>query len=453
MKVNENKSSVIKKILSVIAAVAVTAAVFFAGFYTRKLTQPSYISVYEWAVGTIKKHYYYDFDAKACEGLSLKEIGARLDRYSGFYTAEEYKAVIKENEGAKSGLGITYSFVPDEGARIISVMGNSPAYLCGIRAGDTIIGGKAGDGAEVGVEFMTAQSFSEFIDGRDTGEKFTLTAKAENGKEEESFTVSKEFYTAGYTFYATKETAWEVRYAEKSSSPTLFEAPADKIEYLPAGFGYIRLNQFYGNAGDEFGRLAEKFNADGCTSLILDLRNNGGGYVSVMQDIAGYFHAATSESSGVAMTAEYKNGRKETYKAYRHTGAGVVSADTTVYVLANSGTASASEALIGVLVSCGALEYKNIFLSDYSEEYLGFAGADAKTAQSYGKGIMQTTFVKPFTKEALKLTTAQIYWPNGKCIHDVGLTVKDGCRPSRAEWTATKGDTELQNICTEYLGK
>lgn len=124
MKVSENKSSVIKKILSVIAAVAVTAAVFFAGFYTRKLTQPSYISVYEWAVGTIKKHYYYDFDAKACEGLSLKEIAARLDRYSDFYTAEEYKAVIKENEGAKSGLGITYNFVPDEGARIISVMGN-----------------------------------------------------------------------------------------------------------------------------------------------------------------------------------------------------------------------------------------------------------------------------------------------------------------------------------------
>ena len=453
MKVSENKSSVIKKILSVIAAVAVTAAVFFAGFYTRKLTQPSFISVYEWAVGTIKKHYYYDFDAKACEGLSLKEIAARLDRYSDFYTAEEYKAVIKENEGAKSGLGITYNFVPDEGARIISVMGNSPAYLGGIRAGDTIIGGKAGDGAEGGVEFTTAQSFSEFIDCRDTGEKFTLTAKAENGKEEENFTVSKEFYTAGYTFYATKETAWEVRYAEKASSPTLFEAPADKIEYLPSGFGYIRLNQFYGNAGDEFGRLAEKFNADGCTSLILDLRNNGGGYVSVMQDIAGYFHAATSGSSGVAMTAEYKNGRKETYKAYRHTGAGVVSADTTVYVLANSGTASASEALIGVLVSCGALEYKNIFLSDYSEEYLGFAGADAKTAQSYGKGIMQTTFVKPFTKEALKLTTAQIYWPNGKCIHDVGLTVKDGCRPSRAEWTATKDDTELKNICTEYLGK
>lgn len=45
MKVSENKSSVIKKILSVITAVAVAAAVFFAGFYTRKLTQPSYISV------------------------------------------------------------------------------------------------------------------------------------------------------------------------------------------------------------------------------------------------------------------------------------------------------------------------------------------------------------------------------------------------------------------------
>lgn len=447
-----NKSDVSKKIIAVIVAVAVVAVSFLAGFYTRKLTQPAYVSTYEWVINTINKKYFYDFDAEDCEGLSLKEITSKLDRYSAYYTAEEYKAVIKENEGAKSGLGITYNYIPDEGARIVSVLGNSPAYLGGIRAGETLTSGTfTENGEEKRVDFTSAQSFSQFIDGRETGEKFTLAAKAEDTKQEESFEVSKEFYTASYAFYATNKTAWEVRYAGNAKTPSLIEAPKDKIEYLPDGAAYIRLNQFFGNAGDEFGKLMEKFNAESCTSLILDLRNNGGGYVSVMQDIAGYFTSAITDKTYVAMTAQYKNGRKEVYNCVRHGGAGLVPKGTEVYLLANSGTASASEALTGVLVSCGALKYENIFLSDFSKEYLGFAGEGAKTAQSYGKGIMQTTFVKPLTNEALKLTTAQIYWPNGKCIHDVGLTVKDGCRLAKADWTATKGDKELENICLEYL--
>lgn len=448
-----NKSGISKKIIAVIVAVVVAAAIFWAGFYTRKLTEPKYVSVYNWVIDTINKNYFYDFDADGCEGLSLKEIGAKLDRYSAFYTAEEYKAVLKENEGAKSGVGITYNFIPSEGARIVSVLGNSPAYLNGIRAGDTLIGGKfTENGEKKSVDFTDAQSFSDFIDGRATGEKFVLTAKAEDGRQEEDFEVSKEFYSASYTFYATNKTAWEVRYAENLKTPSLIEAPKDKIGYLPDGAAYIRLNQFFGNAGDEFGKLIEKFNAENCTSLILDLRNNGGGYVSVMQDIAGYFTSAVTSQTYVAMTAQYKNGKKEVYNCVKHGGAGLVPKGTDVYVLANSGTASASEALTGVLVSCGALKYENIFLSDFSDEYLKFAGEGAKTAQSYGKGIMQTTFVKPVTKEALKLTTAQIYWPDGKCIHGVGLTVKDGCRLVKADWTATKGDKELQKICSEYLG-
>lgn len=446
------KTDNFKKIFALVGAAVFTVVVFFAGYFTRKLTQPSYVSVYEWAIKTIKNNYFYDFDEKQCEGLSLKEIGAKLDRYSAFYTAEEYKAVINENAGAKSGLGITYNFIPEEGARIVSVLGNSPAYLGNIRAGDTITGGSfTQNGEEVSVSFKNAQQFSDFIDARETGEGFTLTAKAENGKEAESFTVSKEFYNASYTFYATDKTAWEVRYVQNSKQPSLVEAPDDKIGYLPEGFGYIRLNQFYGNAAAEFGKLIEKFNSENRTSLIIDLRNNGGGYVSVMQDIAGYFTSSLTSSSSLAMTARYKNGREEKYSCIKNSGAGLVPDGTKIYVLANSGTASASEALIGVLVSIGALSYENIFLSDFSQEYLDFAGEGAKTAQSYGKGIMQTTFTRPVTGEALKLTTAQIYWPNGKCIHDVGLTVADGCRLAQAEWTATKGDTELEKICTDYL--
>lgn len=440
-----------KRAIAVIAAAVILAAVFFAGYFTRKLTQPEYVSSYEWVMKTIKENYYYDFDEKACRGLSLKEIGAKLDRYSDYYTAEEYKKIYSDNAGEKSGVGITYNFVPEKSAVIVTVAGNSPAYLGGIRAGDILTGGYYVDGEEKKeVKFDSAEKFSGFIDKRETGEKFSLVSKDGDGKEE-SFEVSKEFYTASYAFYATKKTAWEVRYTADAKEPSLYESPKDKIGFLPEGTAYIRLNQFFGNAGDEFGRLTEKFNADGCGSLIIDLRNNGGGYVSVMQDIAGYFTSGLSQKTSVAMTARYKNGKTEVYNCVKHSGAGVVSKDKNIYVLANSGTASASEALIGVLVSYGCLKYENIFISKFSDEYMKFAGAEAKTERSYGKGIMQTTFTRRTTGEALKLTTAQIYWPDGSCIHDAGLTKKNGCRLSAAEWTATKGDKELENIIAKYF--
>ena len=195
--------------------------------------------------------------------------------------------------------------------------------------------------------------------------------------------------------------------------------------------------------------LLEKFNAEKFDKLIIDLRNNGGGYVSVMQDIAGYFTGDTS----VAMTAKYKNGREEVYRCTKHDK--LVDKDkTTVYVLANSGTASASEALIGVLISYDFLKYENIFISDFTESYKEFMGDDAKTARTYGKGIMQTTFMNYFTGEALKLTTAKIFWPNGNCIHDVGLNEKSGCSiVDGVEWSATKNDEELQKVCELILAK
>ncbi len=59
---------------------------------------------------------------------------------------------------------------------------------------------------------------------------------------------------------------------------------------------------------------------------------------------------------------------------------------------------------------------------------------------------MQSTFVNKPTGEALKLTTAKIYWPNGKCIHGEGLTLADGCKSVKTPWVVTKGDTELQSV-------
>lgn len=435
------KNRVLKTVISVVAALAVVAAAFAAGYFTHKYSRDKSISSYEWFVDTVGKYYYYDVDEDAYTQTGLSQIAEKyLDRYSEYYTREEYEEVQKSNEGSKSGLGMGYAYVEGKGISVSTVIGNSPAYMQGLRAGEWLSGG--GKNGEI-MPFESASDFASLVSSAADGEEITLVSVS--GK---SYTVAKAEYTASYAYMATSSTAWVFGDAAEGGL-ALYETSSEKIEYLPEGCAYIRLSQFYGTADKEFYKLLEKFNAEECTSLILDLRSNGGGYVKTMQTIAGCF--ADGEKK-LAMVSRDKNGKEVRYDCAKvNDPKNRVSPQTEVYVLANSSTASASEALMGAMICYGALKYENIFLSDYSEEYLGWlekAGGEVKTARTYGKGIMQTPFTNRATGEVLKLTTAQIYWSDAKtCIHDRGITVEDGCIPVKAQWQHTLPDEELKLAC------
>lgn len=412
------------------------AAAFTAGFFTHKCTQRGAVSSYGWALDTINKNYYFGGVEDGFTDTALSAIAQKyLDRYSQYYTAEQYAEVLKSNSGSKSGIGITYSFVDGKGVYISSVTGNSPAYMCGLRAGEWLKSGSV-SGGEI-KQFNSLNDFTSLVASAGDGASVNL-----NSADGKTYVTAKSEYTASYTYMCTNSTAWIFGDAA-SGGLALYERADEKISYLPDGFAYIRLDQFYGTAAAEFYRLVEKFNEISCTSLILDLRSDGGGYVNVMQDIAGCF----TDGEKTAMISRDKKGREERYLCASVKPSQRIADDTDVYVLANSGTASASEALIGAMICYGALGYRDVFLSEYSEEYmqwLSSTGQELKTAQSFGKGIMQSTFVNDRTGEALKLTTAKIYWPDGNtCIHDKGLTVADGCTPVYAEWQHTKSDAEL----------
>lgn len=438
------KKTVLRAFVTVIVAVILVAAALFSGCNVIGSTNTK-----KWVLNTIRANYYYydEMDKEGLNDLTVEEIVSRLDMYSEFYTAEEFQALIKDNSGEKAGIGFSYSFVeegkssvyPEGGCLLMTVVGNSPAEKSGMKAGQLLTGGTYNGQT---VSFDTADALGDFVDPIAAGVQFTLTASTG-----ESFTVSKQEYNASYTFMATNDSAWTPKLDANGKVKGVTEVQDRKIEYLPEGTAYISMSQFFGTAAEEFGYLITQFNAYHCTSLILDLRNNGGGYVDVMQDMAGYFTSSLGSGTYVGMTARYKSGKEEVYNCKSYNSAGcLVPKDTTVYVLANSGTASASEALIGALVDYGFVKYENIFLSDYNEEFLTWANGAYGTAKSYGKGIMQTTFPNYFTGEALKLTTAQIYWPKGKCIHGVGVTADDGCRIVQTDWVVTPDDTELQKI-------
>ncbi|MDE5943028.1 MAG: hypothetical protein K2H30_02330, partial [Clostridia bacterium] len=430
--------NIVRNIISAVLALVIAAAAFTAGFFTRKCTQGSQLSSLEWALDVIEKNYYFG-GSDGLTDISLSAIANEyLDIYSEYYTAEEYAQAIASNSGSKSGIGISYSFVADKGILLNTVQGNSPAYKCGLRAGEYLVSGSKAGGGQI--TFSSSADFLTLLDGAADGEPVSLTAA--DGK---VYEVAKAAYTASYTTLYTNSSQWYFSDAETGGlSP--YERQTDEMGYLPDGFGYISISQFYGTAAREFGVLVEKFNAAGCTSLIIDLRSDGGGYVDLMRQIAGSF---TEGQKKPAMYSIDKKGNKEVFYCIPAAERQRVPAGTEIYVLANSGTASASEALIGALICYDVLKYENIYLSDYSAEYLNWLsgfGQEAKTSRTYGKGIMQSTFVNGKTGEALKLTTAQIYWPDGEtCIHDRGITAADGCKTVAADWVITKGDPELKS--------
>ena len=148
--------------------------------------------------------------------------------------------------------------------------------------------------------------------------------------------------------------------------------------------------------------------------LIVDLRSNGGGFMSIMGDVASHFVGVKNGSKVLCAKAVYKDGKvdKFTTPAVDYADYGFEK----IIFLANSNTASASEALIG---ACLDYDYKNVVRVVLSQ-----TKKDEKYVYAtYGKGIMQTTFENPFGKDAIKLTTAKIYWPVSEvCIHGVGIT-------------------------------
>lgn len=454
----ENKR--LKTVIYVITAIAVVALSFTWGFMTSRCSRKKETASFEWAVKTIREYYYEDVPAEVILSGSLKSFAQNyLDPYSAYYTKEEYEALVASNSGSMSGVGVSYMFISPEdnhpqgksGVLIESVVGNSPASKArnvdpdgedGLHAGEFVTSATYGG---VTIQFDSDDSFSKFIKQRSTGEKFIFNT------DRGSYELSKENYSASYCYMSTADYTWTINYDGGSMN---VEKSDGGISCLREGSAYLRLDQFYGKAADEMAELIGYFNAENCTSLILDLRGNGGGYVDVMCDISNIFTGQLANPYSTAMQAVYKNGKVEKYSVNKkYTSSKQLPAGTKVSVLADNGTASASEALIGVLVDNGVIDYGDIYLSDLSEAYLKRTRTQDKNCRSYGKGIMQTTFTNPSTGEALKLTTAKIYWPKGEtCIHGVGLTEEMGCNTVEAAWDVTYGDEQLALAVDKIYG-
>ena len=190
----------------------------------------------------------------------------------------------------------------------------------------------------------------------------------------------------------------------------------DEFSYLAEDTAYITFSLFEGGAAAQLEDALYKMAERGRDKLILDMRGNGGGYMDVLTDIA----ALLIDRSG-SYTLTYVREKSDT-EEYRVTSDKYTHDLTAITVLADGNTASASECLLGAMLCYGEDVCEAGFsLADIIIEYN--AGRD--NYSTYGKGIMQTTYMLS-TGGALKLTTAQIFWPdNTTCVQDAGIVQTD----------------------------
>ncbi len=402
------------KILVLVFAVSLAVLCFFSGFLTSQLTLDSELRSLIRLKDTIQKEYYEEITDEAFYGAVFDGVNDNLlDDYSKYMTADEYAQKQSEAKGNKSGLGLVFLTETESGKAqllITRVCGNSPAEKAGILAGERVVGfGASEQTLEANESFA---EFSAFLNEYKMGETFALRVRS--GENERTLKIAKAEYVENYVYYRTQDKAF--RFTGNKASE-LVES-GEPLPSLPKDTAYIRLAQFNGEAVEEFESAMNLFKQHGKKNLVLDLRENGGGFLHIMQSIASYFCKNTSESKPIVAVADYGE-RKENYRADGNYYKNYFGSDSRICVLADSSTASASEALMGCMLDYGAISYGDICLS----ERFG-------VAKTYGKGIMQTTF--PFgviNADAVKLTTAKIYWGvSGNCIHGRGILQSDGTK-------------------------
>ncbi len=450
-----------KKVLAVVLSVAALAIAFLWGIYCSRFFYDAGLKSLLWFKDRVQSEYYEEVSDEEFWQAAIDGVEASLDPYSQYFTSDEYDEVVNSNKGIMDGTGLSFFSGTN---KLVRVALNSPVFYAEhdpdfpIETGLSLTGIGTSEGELVGI--FDSKTLQTELAKYKSGDTVYLRFTKEDVKNEAALAVAHSTvisvqlsqYVESYVLYAAKGKAWIMAY-ENGSAVGVWKDVSGYVstdEKVTADTAYLKLVEFNAGAASEFTRALEQFRQDGCDTLLFDLRNDGGGSLSVMQNISSHLLKNAKSANKIVLTAEYRSGLKENYTASGN-DYNTYFEGKKIYVAANGNTASASEALMGAMISYGTIGYEDIFLTDTpSENYPGGDGF----AKTYGKGIMQSYFYNSSLDEAVKLTTAQIYWPNGTCIHGKGITTEDGedGKHPTAVFAASNGvygDPELDTILSK----
>jgi len=286
-----------------------------------------------------------------------------LDPHSEFMEAEETEALKIETEGEFSGIGIEIG-LRDDYLTVIAPIEGSPAFRAGLMPNDRII--KIND---TSTRDMSIGEGSKLLRGKKgTKVRVGIYRALKDKRETKDFTITRD----------------TIRVQRVRDACVL--DPTNRT-------GYVRVTAFDRSTADELGTAIEGLVTQGIDSLILDLRNNGGGLLSEAVDLASMFLDATQ-------TVVSTRGRIESQNQLFTASADGPKFRMPMAVLVNGASASASE------IVCAAIR----------DNHRGVVVG----SRTFGKGSVQT--VLPVGNGcSLRLTTAKYYTPSGECIHGTGI--------------------------------
>ena len=279
------------------------------------------------------------------------------DPYTQYFDEESLAVFRIRTEGMYGGIGVMSIMNPETRALTVTgVFRDTPAYKAGVLAGDKIIA----------------------VDGHGMV-----------GRPQEEIT-GKIRGTPGEVVRITFLRPYDERQFEIDIVRELIEVPTVSHEMLPDSTGLIRIETFDRVTLDQFNEALDELLEQGMNSLILDVRNNPGGLMSVVVHITNHLIPA-----GIITYTEMADGRREYHRA---TGDGL---GLPLIVLVNGRSASASEIISAAIQESGA------------GTVLG--------TQTFGKGIVQNLMYLS-DGNAIKMTIAKYYTPLGTSIHGIGVT-------------------------------
>ncbi|MCH5253966.1 MAG: S41 family peptidase [Lachnospiraceae bacterium] len=338
----------------------------------------------------IEEYYYQDEDISTddmIEGMYEGLVASLGDPYSVYYTADEWEDLMRDTEGIYFGIGAYVSLDQRTGyGKISGVIANTPAQEAGLRENDIIyqVDGESAQGLEL----------SEIV-ARIKGEEGT--------------TVHLTIYREG-----------EADYLEIDVVRRQIESPTVNYEMMDNGVAYIQITEFDEVTIEQFTEAMAVIKGSGAAGLILDLRSNPGGSLSVVVDIARQILP-----EGLIVYTEDRAGERTEYRCD-----GKKELQIPLVVLVNGNSASASEILAGAV-------------KDYGKGTL-------IGTTTFGKGIVQR--ILPLTDgTALKLTVSAYYTPKGNNIHGIGIKPDIECVFDADAYYDEGIDNQLEEAKKEIL--
>lgn len=309
----------------------------------------------ETAMGYIQLAYVDSVDTEKLTEDAIIAVLKQLDPHSVYISKKDVERMNEPLKGNFDGIGVRFNILHDTITVISSITGG-PAQKLGIRAGDKIVEIE-GEGV-AGVGYTNQDVFDNL-----RGDRGSI--------------VHISILRSGDTEYIT------------------YEITRDKIPIysMDAAYmadpktGYIKLNRFAAQSMDEVGQALDSLRGLGMENLILDLRQNGGGYLRTAIALADNF---LTEGKLIV----YTQGRSYPKETYNATDQGIFTKGKLV-ILIDEGSASASEILSGAI-------------QDWDRGLI-------IGRRSFGKGLVQNAFTLN-DKSVIRLTISRYYTPSGRSI-------------------------------------